>query len=29
MGLKKYGKQWKVTAWVPYEPPAVRSNENN
>jgi hypothetical protein len=28
MGLKKYGKQWKVTAWVPYEPPAVRSNEN-
>jgi hypothetical protein len=29
MGLKRYGKQWKVTAWVPYEPPAVRSNENN
>lgn len=29
MGLKKYGKDWKVTAWVPYEPPAVRSNENN
>jgi hypothetical protein len=28
MGLKKYGKQWKVTAWVPYEPPAIRSNEN-
>jgi hypothetical protein len=28
MGLKKYGKQWKVTAWVPYEPPAVKSNEN-
>ena len=25
MGLKKYGTQWKVTAWVPYEPPAVRS----
>ena len=29
MGLKRYGKQWKVTAWVPYEPPAIRSNENN
>ena len=29
LGLKRYGKQWKVTAWVPYEPPAVRSNENN
>jgi hypothetical protein len=28
MGLKKYGKQWKVTAWVPYEPPAIKSNEN-
>jgi hypothetical protein len=27
MGLKKYGKQWKVVAWVPYEPPAVRANE--
>ena len=29
MGLKRYDKQWKVTAWVPYEPPAVKSNENN
>ena len=29
MGLKKYGKQWKVVAWVPYEPPPVRANENN
>ena len=29
MGLKKYGKHWKVTAWVPYEPPAIKSNENN
>jgi hypothetical protein len=29
MGLKKYGAQWKVTAWVPYEPPAVRSKPNN
>jgi hypothetical protein len=29
MGLKKYGKQWKVTAWVPYEPAAARSNPNN
>ena len=28
MGLKKYGKQWKVTAWVPYEPPPVRANPN-
>jgi hypothetical protein len=27
MGLKKYGKQWKVVAWVPYEPPPVRANE--
>jgi hypothetical protein len=29
MGLKKYGKQWKVTAWVPYEPPPVRANDTN
>jgi hypothetical protein len=29
IGLKKYGKDWKVTAWVPYEPPAVRANEGN
>jgi hypothetical protein len=29
MGLKKYGKDWKVTAWVPYEPPPIRANENN
>jgi hypothetical protein len=29
MGLKKYGGHWKVTAWVPYEPPAIKSNENN
>ena len=29
IGLKRYGKQWKFTAWVPYEPPAVRANENN
>jgi hypothetical protein len=28
IGLKRYGKDWKVTAWVPYEPPAVRANEN-
>jgi hypothetical protein len=29
MGLKKYGKQWKVTAWVPYEPPPVRAKPND
>jgi hypothetical protein len=29
MGVKKYGTHWKVTAWVPYEPPAVRSKPNN
>jgi hypothetical protein len=28
LGLKKYGAKWKVTAWVPYEPPAVRSNDS-
>jgi hypothetical protein len=29
MGLKKYGKQWKVIAWVPYEPPAIKSKDNS
>ena len=29
MGLKRYGKHWKVTAWVPYEPPAIRSSQGN
>ena len=29
MGLKRYGEHWKVVAWVPYEPPAVRSNPNS
>ena len=29
MGLKKYGKHWKVVAWVPYEPPAVKSKDNS
>jgi len=29
MGLKKYGTRWKVTAWVPYEPPAVRAKPSN
>ena len=29
IGLKKYGKDWKVTAWVPYEPPPIRAKETS
>jgi hypothetical protein len=26
IALKQYGKQWKVTSWVPYEPPPIPAN---
>jgi hypothetical protein len=29
MGLKKYGGHWKVVAWVPYEPPAIKSKDSS
>lgn len=26
IGLKRFEKQWKVTSWVPYEPPPIPAN---